>query len=217
MSKMFRLDGFLFLYSAWTHMPLWLWERWQSLILFSSVAQLCPTLWDPMDCSMPGLPVHHQLPFQSLLKLISNKLVVWSNHLILVPFSSCHQSFPGSGSSQMSRFFASGGQSIGVSASVSVLPMHIQDWFPLWWTGWISLQSMGLKSLLQYHSSNASIFQCSAFFIVQLSYPYMTTGKTIALTTWTFVGKVMSLFFNMLSWLIITFLPRSKYLLISWL
>ena len=145
MSKMFRLDGFLFLYSAWTHMPLWLWERWQSLILFSSVAQLCPTLWDPMDCSMPGLPVHHQLPFQSLLKLISNKLVVWSNHLILVLFSSCHQSLPGSGSSQMSQFFASGGQSIGVSASVSVLPMNTQVWSPLGWTGWISLQSKGLS------------------------------------------------------------------------
>ena len=74
-----------------------------------------------------------------------------------------------------------------------------------------------LKSLLQHHSSNASIFLCSAFFIVQLSHPYMTTGKTIALTRWTFVGKVMSLFFNMLSRLVIAFLPRSKHLLISWL
>ena len=74
-----------------------------------------------------------------------------------------------------------------------------------------------LKSLLQYHSSKASILQCSAFFIVQLSYPYMTTGKTIALTKWNFVGKVMSLLFNMLSRLIITFLPRSKHLFISWL
>ena len=74
-----------------------------------------------------------------------------------------------------------------------------------------------LKSLLQYHSSKASIFRCSAFFTVQLSHPYMTTGKTIALTRWTFVGKVMSLLFNMLSRLVITFLPRSKHLLISWL
>ena len=74
-----------------------------------------------------------------------------------------------------------------------------------------------LKSLLQHYSSKASIFQCSAFFIVQLSYPYMTTGKTIALTRWTFVGKVMSLLFNMLSRLVITVLPRSKRLLISWL
>ena len=74
-----------------------------------------------------------------------------------------------------------------------------------------------LKSLLQHHSSKASILQCSAFFIIQLSHPYMTTGKAIALTRWTFVGKVMSLLFNMLSSLVITFLPRSKYLLISWL
>ena len=94
--------------------------------------------------------------------------------------------------------------------------MNIQDWFPLGWTGWISLQSKGnLKSLLQYHSSKESILRCSAFFIVQLSYPYMTTGKTIALTRRTFVGKVMSLLFNMLSRLVITFLPRSKCLLIS--
>ena len=74
-----------------------------------------------------------------------------------------------------------------------------------------------LKSLLQHHSSKASIFQCSAFFMVQLSHPYMTTGKTIALTSWTFVSKVISLLFNMLSGLVITFLPRSKHLLISWL
>uniref|UniRef100_A0AC11EDS9 Uncharacterized protein n=1 Tax=Ovis aries TaxID=9940 RepID=A0AC11EDS9_SHEEP len=74
-----------------------------------------------------------------------------------------------------------------------------------------------LKSLLQHHSSKASILQCSAFFIVQLSHPYMTTGKTIALTRWTFVGKVMSLLFNILSRLVITFLPRSNHLLISWL
>ena len=74
-----------------------------------------------------------------------------------------------------------------------------------------------LKSLLQHHSSKASILQCSAFFIIQLSHPYMTTGKTIALNRWTFVGKLMSLLFNMLSRLVITFLPRSKHLLISWL
>ena len=74
-----------------------------------------------------------------------------------------------------------------------------------------------LRSLLQHHSSKASILQCSAFFIVQLSHPYITTGKTIALTRWTFVGKVMSLLCNMLSRLVITFLPRSKHLLISWL
>ena len=136
----------------------------------------------------------------------------------VVPFSSCPQSFRASVSFYMSQLFASGGQSIGASASTSILPINTQDWSPLGWTGWISLQVLGtLKSLLQHHSSKASILQCSAFFIVQLSHPYMTTGKTIALTRQTFVGKVMSLLFNMLSRLVITFLPRSKRLLISWL
>ena len=118
----------------------------------------------------------------------------------VVHFSSCPQFFPASVSFQMIKLFASGGQSIGVSASTSVLPMNTQDWSPLGWTGWISLQSKGtLKSLLQHHSSKASILQCSAFFIVQLSHLYMTTGKTIALTKWTCVGKVMYLLFNMLT------------------
>ena len=107
----------------------------------------------------------------------------------VVPFS-CPQFFPSSGS-----FPVSDGQSIRVSASASVLPMNTQDWSPLGWTGWT------LKSL-QHHSSKASILQRSAFFIVQLSHSYMTTGKTIALTRWTFVSKVMSLLFNMLSRLV---------------
>ena len=111
----------------------------------------------------------------------------------------------------MSWLFASVGQSIGVSASTSVLPMNTQDWFDL-----LAVQRT-FKSLLQHHSSKASILWLSAFFTVQLSHPYMTTGKTIAVTRWTFVDKVMSLLFNMLSRLVITFLPRSKRLLISWL
>ena len=101
----------------------------------------------------------------------------------VVPFSSCPKSFPASGSFPMSQFFVSGSQSIGVSASASVLPMNIQDWFPLGWTGWITFQFKILKSLLQHLSSKASILQRSAFFIVQLSHAYMTTGKTIALTS----------------------------------
>ena len=106
---------------------------------------------------------------------------------------------------------------VGASASASVLPMNIQfiffriDWFDL-----LAVQET-LKSLLQHHSLKASIFQCSAFFMVQLSHLYMTTGKTITLTRWTFVSEVMSLLFNMLSRLVIAFLPRSKHLLISWL
>ena len=115
----------------------------------------------------------------------------------------------------MSQLFASGGQSIGILASASDIPMNIQDWFPLQWTGLISLQSKGFSSLFQHHSSKASILWCSAFFIVQLSHPYMTTGKTIASTRWTVVGKVTSLVFNMLSRLVIAFLPRNKRLLIS--
>ena len=108
-------------------------------------------------------------------------------------------------------------RSIGVSPPASVLPINIQDWFPLGLTGWISLQSKGLLSLFQHHSSKASILWHSAFFIVHLSHPYMTTGKTIALTRQTFVCRVISLLFNMLSRLVIAFLPRSKRLLISWL
>ena len=155
----------------------------------------------------------------------------------VIPFSSCLQSFPASRSFPMSQFFTSGGQSIVASASASVLLMNIQDWFPLWLTGLISLNSnehpglisfrmdwldllavwRTLKSLLQHHTSKASILQHSAFFTVQLSHPYMTTEKIIALTRWTLVGKVMSLLLNMLSRLVITFLPRSKRLLISWL
>ena len=135
----------------------------------------------------------------------------------VVPFSSHRQSFPASESFPMSQFFASGGQSIGASASVSVLPMIIQDWFPLGWTGWISLQPKGLPSLLQHYSSKASILRCSAYFIIQLSYPYMTTGKTIAFAKQTFVDKAMSLLFNILSRFVTAFLPRSKCLLVSWL
>ena len=115
----------------------------------------------------------------------------------------------------MSRFFASGSQSIGVSISLSneysgLISSRI-DWLDLLAVQWI------LKTLLQHHSSKASILQCSAFIIVQLSHPYITTGKTIALTRWAFVSNVMSLLFNMLSRLVIAFLPRSKRPLISWL
>ena len=115
----------------------------------------------------------------------------------------------------MSQFFASGGQSIGVSASTSVLPVNTQDWFPLGWMVGSPCCPRTLKSLLQHHSSKASILCHSGFFIVQLSHPYMTTGKTIPLTTRTCVGKVMPLLFNMLSRLVIAFLRRSKRLLIS--
>ena len=114
----------------------------------------------------------------------------------------------------MSQLFASGGQSIGVSASASVSEYSGLISFRMDWLDLLAVQRT-LKSLLQHHSSKASILWQSAFFMVQLSHPYITAGKTIALTRWTFVGKVMSLLFNMLSRLFITFLPRSKRLLIS--
>ena len=110
-----------------------------SSVQFSSVAQSCLTLWDPMNCSTPGLSVHHPL-------LEFTQTHVSSNHLILCRPLLLHlQSFPASGSFQMSQFFTSGGQSTWVSASASVLPMNIWDWFPLKWSGWISLQSKGLS------------------------------------------------------------------------
>ena len=114
----------------------------------------------------------------------------------VIPFSSCPQFLPASESFPMSQLFAWGGQSTEVSALASFLPKNTQDQSPLEWTGWVSLQSKGLSSLLQHYSSKASILRRSAFFTVQLSHPYMTTGKTIALTRQNFVGKVMSLLLN---------------------
>ena len=132
------------------------------------------------------------------------------------PFSSCPQSFPASGPFQLNRFFASGGQSIGASASASVLPMNIQDWFPLGWTGWISLLSKGLSRVFSNTTGQKHQFFSTQFSLWSNSHIHMlTTGKTIALTKWTFVSKVMSLLLNMLSMLVITFLPRSKCLLTS--
>ena len=130
----------------------------------------------------------------------------------VTPFSSCLQSFPASGSFLMSQFFALDGQSFSFSISpsneYSGLTSFRMDWLDLF-----AVQGP-LKSLLQHHSSKASILWRSAVFIVQLSHPYMTTGKIIALTRWTFVGKIMSLLFNMLSRFVITLLPRSNHLLI---
>ena len=151
-----------------------------------------------MDCSTPGLPVHHQLPefTQTHVHWVSD--AIQPSHPLLSP------SPPAFSLSQHQGLFKSvsslhRGQSIGTLASASVLPMSIQDWFPLGWAGWIILQSKKtLKSLLQHHSSKPSVLRCSAFFIIQISHLYMTTGKTITLTRRTFVGKVMSLLLNML-------------------
>ena len=147
-------------------------------------------------------------------KPMSIESVMPSNHLIFChPLLLLPSLFPSIRYFQLSQLFASSGQSIGVSPLASVLPMNTQGLisFRMDWLDLLTVQGT-LKSLLQHHSSKASIVLHSAFFIVQLSHPYKTTRKTIALTRWTFVDKVMSLLFNMLSRLAITFLPRSKCL-----
>ena len=190
----------------------------EASVQFSSVTQLCLTLCDPMKCRMPGLPVHHQPrvysthvhwvgdaiqpshPLSSFLPppSIFPSIRVFSNKLAL------HMRWP------KYRYW---------SFSFSISPSNEHPGLISFRMDWLDLLAVQgtLKSLLQHHSSKASVFQSSAFFTVQLSRPYMTTEKTIALIRWTFVGKVMSLLFNMLSRLVIAFLLRSKHLLISWL
>ena len=179
----------------------------------------CPILCDPMDCNMPSFPCPSLSPSQSLLKLMSTESVMPSNHFILsCPLLLLPLIFPSirvfsSESVLHIRWPTCCSFSFSISSSnkYSGLISFRIDWFDL-----LAVQRT-LKSLLQHHSSKASILQCSAFFIVQFSHPYMTTAKTIALTRWTFVGKITSRPFNMLSRFVIAFLPRSKRLLISWL
>ena len=183
-------------------------------IQFSSIQFSHSVMSDSMDCSMPGLPIHHQL--LEFTQTHVHWVVMPSSHLILCrPLLYPSSIFP----------------SISVFSNESVLRIRWpKDWSASFiispsnehsglitsrmdWLDLLPVQGT-LKSLLQHHSSKASILQCSAFFIVQLSHPYMTTGKTIALTRQIFVGKVLSLLFNRLSRFVITFLPRSKCLLI---
>ena len=186
-------------------------------IQFCSVAQLCPTLCHSMDCSMPGLHVHHQLLELTQTRVHHISDAIQPSHPLSSPSPpafnlSQHQGLFQwvSSSNQMAKV-------LEFQASAPFLPMNTQDWSPLGWTGWSSLQSKRLKSLLQHHSSKVSLLQPPAFFIIQLSQLYTTTGKTIALTRQTFAGKVMSPLFNTLSWLVIAFPPKSKHILISWL
>ena len=184
-------------------------------MFFSSVAQLCLTLCDPMNSSTPGLPVHHQLP--EFTKLMSIESVMPSNHLILCrPLLLLPPIFPSirvflNESALLIRWpkYQSFSFNISPSNKHPGLIFFRMDWLDL-----LAVQGTH-KTLLQHHRSKASTLRCSAFFTVQLSHPYMTTGTTIALTRRTFVGKVMSLLLNMLSRLVITFLPRSQCLLIS--
>ena len=182
--------------------------------LFSSVAQLCSTLCDPMECSTPGFPVHHQLLefTQTHVHWVGD--AIQPSHPLLSSSSSVFPSI---------RVFSN---ESALHQVAKVLEFQLQHQSFQWifrtdflWDGLVGSPYVQgtFKGLHQHYSSKASILQRSAFFIVQLSHPYMTTGKIIALTIWTFVGKVMSLLFNILCRSLIAFLPRSKHLLISWL
>ena len=170
--------------------------------------QLCPTLCDSMDCSTPGFLVHHQLLELTQTQFIPS--VTPSNHLILCcPLLLPPSIFPSI------RVFSNESTLLMKWPkywifSLSIRPSNEHPGLISFRTDWLDLLAVQgtLKSLLQHHSSKASILWCSAFFTVQLSHPYMTAGNTIALTRWTFVGKVISLLFNMLSRLIITFLKE---------
>ena len=187
------------------------------LYQFRSVAHSCPTLCDPMDCSTPGRLVHQQLPefTQTHLRWVRHAIQPFHPcHLLLLPpsvFPSIRVFSNESDLCIMWSKYWSFTFSISPSNEHSGLISFSMDWLDL-----LGIQGT-LKILLQHHSSKASILQRSAFFTVQLSHPYMTTGKTKAWMKQTFVGKIMSLLLNMLSRLVITFLPKSKRLLISWL
>ena len=203
-----------------------MWETWvQSLgwedplekgkAQFSSVAQSCLNLCDLKDCSTPGLSVHHQLPEFTQTHLH------WVSDAIQPSHPQSSPSPPTFNLSLHQGLFQSVSSSWHVAKVLEFQlqhPMNTQDWSPIGCSGWIFLQSEGLSKVL----SNTTVqkhqfFGTQPSFIVQLSHPYMTTEKAITLTRWTFVDKVISLLFNMLSGLVITFLPRSKHLLISWL
>ena len=184
---------------------------------FSSVAQSCLTLCNPMNCSTLGLPVHHQLPEFTQTHFHQVSDAIQPSHPLLspsppVPNPSSIRVFTNESTLRM-RWLKYWSFSFSISPS-NEHPGMIS--FRMDWLDLLAAQGT-LKSLLQHHSSKASILQRLAFFTVQISHPYMITGKTIALTRRTLVGKVMSLLLNMLSRLVITFLPRRKRLLISWL
>ena len=189
----------------------------QDSVQFSPVAQSCPTLCNPMNHSTLGLPVHYQLPEFTKTHIHQVGDAIQPSHplsslLLLPPIPPSIRVFPNESTLCM-RWPKYWSFSFNISPS-SEYPGLIS--LRLYWLDLLAVQGT-LKSLLQHHSSKASIFRRSAFFTVQLLHPYMITGKTIALTRRTFVGKVMSLLFNKLSRLVITFLSRSKCLLISWL
>ena len=182
-----------------------------------SVAQLFLTPCNPMDCSMPGFPVlHYLLEFaQTHVHWVND--TIQPSHPLSSPSPPAFSPSQHQGLSNKSVLWIRWPKYWSFSFNISLSTEHSAlISFRIDWCDLLAVQ-VTLESLLQHHSSKASILGCSVLFIAQLSHPYMTTGKTIALTRWTFVGKVMSLLLNMLSRLVITFLPRSKHLLISWL
>ena len=164
-----------------------------------SVTQSCLILCNLMDCSTPGFPFLCYLPEFAQTRVYWVDNAIQPSHPLLSPSPPAFNLSQHQGLFWWVRSSHQVAKVLGASASASVPPINIQDWLPLEWTGWISLQSKGLSSLLQHHSSKASILWCSAFFMVHLSHPYKTTGKTTALTRRVFVSQVMSLLFNMLS------------------
>ena len=204
--------GKITLRKEWLPIPVFLPGDFQ----FSPVTQSCLTLCNPINCSIPGFLVHHQL-----LELAQTQ-AYWVSDAIQPSHTQSSPS-PAFNFPSISDFSNESDLCIRWlkygSFSFSISPSNEQSGlisFRIHLFGLLAVQG-NLKGLLQHHSSKTSVLQCSAFFMVKCSLPYMTSGKTIALTRWAFVGKVMSLLFNMLSSLIIAFLPRSKHLLISWL
>ena len=168
-----------------------------------------------MNRSVPGLPVHHQLPESTQTHVHWVSDAIQPSHPLSSPSPPAPNPSQHQGLFNESSLHIRWSKYCGFSFNISPSDEHPRlICFRLDWLDSIAVQGT-LKSLLQHHSSKASVLQCSAFFIVQLSHPYMTTGKTVALTRWNFVSKVMSLLFNMLSRLIKAFFPRSKCLLIS--
>ena len=188
-------------------------KLWTTSVQFNSVTQSCPTLCHSMNHSMPGFPVHHELPefTQTHVHRVSD--AIQPSHPLLPPAHPAFNLSQHQGLFQWTVLCIKRPKYWNFSNSPSNEYSGLIS-FRLDWLDLLAVQGT-LKSLLQHHSSKASILWHSAFFIVQLSHPCMTTGKTITLTRWGFVGKVLSLLFNMLSRLVITFLPSSKRLLIS--
>ena len=185
------------------------------IFLFRSVTQSCLTLCNPMDCTTPGFPVHHQIPEFTQTHIHHVSDAIQPSHPLMSPSPPIFPSIRVFSNESVLHIRLSNYWSF----SFSICPSNEYSGLISFRINWFDLLAVQktLKSLLQHYSSKTSILQCSIFFIVQLSHPYMTTGKTITLTGWAFVGKVMCVLSNMLSSFVIAFLPMSKYLLVSWL